>query len=30
MSDDRKLWWLLLVLACPFAIFLMPDEEVDE
>ena len=29
MSDAEKLMWLVAIIACPFAVLLMPSEEVD-
>lgn len=29
MSTEEKLTWLLAIIACPFAVLLMPSEEVD-
>ena len=30
MSDTEKLMWLVAIIACPFAVLLMPSEEEDE
>ena len=30
MSEIEKLTWLVAIIACPFAVLLMPSEEVDE
>lgn len=30
MSDTEKLMWLVAIIACPFVVLLMPNEEVDE
>lgn len=31
MTPEEKLLWLLAIIACPFAVLLMPDEtEVDQ
>ena len=30
MSAEDKLLWLLAIIACPFAVLLMPTEEEDE
>lgn len=29
MSTDEKLMWLLAIMACPFAVLIMPDEKED-
>lgn len=29
MSAEEKLAWLIAIIACPFAVLLMPSEEVD-
>lgn len=29
MTATEKLLWLLAIIACPFAVLLMPDEEVE-
>lgn len=29
MSIEEKLMWLLAIIACPFAVLLMPDEKED-
>ena len=26
MTSDEKLMWLLTIIACPLAVFMMPDE----
>jgi hypothetical protein len=30
VSDEEKLMWLVALIACPFAVLLMPGEEEDE
>ena len=30
MSDAEKLIWLVAIIACPFAVLLMPSDEVDD
>lgn len=30
MSAEEKLMWLLAIIACPFAVLMMPDEGEDE
>ncbi len=30
MSTEEKLAWLLAIIACPFAVLLIPSEEVTE
>jgi hypothetical protein len=30
MSDTEKLAWLVALIACPFAVLLMPSEEEDD
>ena len=30
MSEEERLFWLLVIIACPFAVLMMPDDvEVD-
>ena len=29
MSTTEKLMWLLAIIACPFVVLMMPDEEED-
>ena len=30
MSSEEKLMWLLAIIACPFVVLLMPDEECED